>query len=67
VKILRATPLDLPGDAEPGRVLGAGADGIDVAAGEGVLRIQVLQLPGKRPVSARDFLNANDPVGRSFT
>lgn len=66
VKILRAAPLDEAEDAEPGRVLRAGAAGIDVATGEGVLRIQVLQLPGKRPVTARDFLNANDPVGRRF-
>jgi methionyl-tRNA formyltransferase len=44
--------------AEPGRVLTAGADGIDVGTGAGVLRITELQVPGKRRMAVRDFLNA---------
>ena len=32
--------------------------GIDVAAGEGVLRIRELQRPGKRRMAAADYLNA---------
>ncbi len=44
--------------AEAGRVLAAGPAGIDVGTGAGVLRITELQAPGKRRMSARDFLNA---------
>ncbi|MCG6941797.1 MAG: methionyl-tRNA formyltransferase [Thiohalocapsa sp.] len=49
---------DVSARGEPGRVLAAGADGIDIATGDGVLRITELQPPGKRRMSARDFLNA---------
>lgn len=42
----------------PGTVSLVGPDGIDVATGDGVLRITELQLPGRRPASARDFFNA---------
>ncbi len=51
------------GVGEPGRVVGAGPKGIDVATGDGLLRITRLQLPGKRAMSAADFLNAQDPLG----
>jgi methionyl-tRNA formyltransferase len=51
------------GAGSPGAVLGAGREGIDVGTGEGVLRVLSLQLPGKRPTDARDFLNAHDLGG----
>jgi methionyl-tRNA formyltransferase len=50
-----ATPATPP---HPGRVIAASRRGIDVATGDGVLRITRLQPPGKRPMSAAEFLNA---------
>ncbi len=52
----------------PGRVLQADADGIVVACGQGALRIEELQLDGKKRVSAQAFL-AGHPLaaGASFT
>ncbi|AUB83083.1 methionyl-tRNA formyltransferase [Candidatus Thiodictyon syntrophicum] len=44
--------------AAPGTVVGADRTGIRVATGAGLLVISRLQLPGKRPLDAADFLNA---------
>ncbi|MBI2994798.1 MAG: methionyl-tRNA formyltransferase [Gammaproteobacteria bacterium] len=57
--IWQATALpDAGRTARPGSVIAAGTDGIDVMTGEGILRILTLQLPGKRPISAADLVNA---------
>ena len=64
MKILEASCLDEGPQGEPGRVVRAGPEGIDVAAGAGILRIRRLQMAGRRPVSAREFVNASDPAGR---
>ncbi|MEM9300923.1 MAG: methionyl-tRNA formyltransferase [Pseudomonadota bacterium] len=43
----------------PGLVIQAGPDGIVVTTGEGLLRLTVVQTPGKRRMSAGDFINAH--------
>ncbi|MEO7051359.1 MAG: methionyl-tRNA formyltransferase [Rhodanobacter sp.] len=44
--------------AEPGQLLAAGHDGIEIACGQGVLRITALQRAGGRQISATDYINA---------
>jgi len=58
----------LPGGegARPGTVVGTGKEGIDVATSDGLLRITRLQLPGKKALSAADFLNAHNLDGVVF-
>ena len=58
VRIWSALALVAHGDAAPGSIVAASADGIDVATGDGVLRIRELQRDGGRRISARDWLNA---------
>jgi methionyl-tRNA formyltransferase len=52
--------------AEAGTVLGATSDGIDVACGRGRLRIERLQLAGRKPLAARDFIKAQPLLGARF-
>lgn len=61
IKVWGATVVD--GDAEPGTVLQCDRDGIVVACGTAALRLDELQLAGKRRVSAREFTGQLDLSG----
>jgi methionyl-tRNA formyltransferase len=52
--------------AAPGEIVATGADGITVACGDGALRMQSLQRPGKRPVTAAEFTAQFDIAGRQL-
>ena len=64
---LRIWQADLPGERDvreaPGTVLRAGRQGIEVATGEGVLRILRLQGAGGRQMGAAEFLNGHPELG----
>ena len=63
VKVFRVTETGVSTDKEPGTVVSAGKDGIDVACGDGkVLRILELQAPGSRRMAAADYLRGH-PIG----
>ena len=52
-----AVALDEAHRAEPGTLLRASRDGLDIACGTGVLRIRVLQRDGGKAITAADYLN----------
>lgn len=59
LRIWEALPVAGGAGALPGTVLHAGAAGIDVATGEGVLRLTRVQLAGRKAMPAAEFLNAH--------
>ena len=58
VRIHAAQALPLASARPPGTLLHAGRDGIDIACGDGALRITRLQRDGGRVVEAADYANA---------
>ena len=74
VKILRGRPNPPQNVAdgaapEPGSILGRAGDRMLVACGEAtIFALERIQLPGKKPISALDFMNgARLEVGERFT
>ena len=55
LKLLKVSPLP-EGAAEPGAVVRVDGDRLAVGTGEGLLEIRRLQLEGRRPASAEDFV-----------
>lgn len=58
IKVWAASCLPATSQARPGTIIASSKAGIDVATGDGVLRISQLQLPGKKAMAAADVLNA---------
>ena len=71
LRIWDAEPIDSPalsGAAwPPGSVLTATREGIDVVCGTGVLRILKLQLAGRKPLPAEEFLRGQRLDGTRFS
>jgi methionyl-tRNA formyltransferase len=66
VRIHAAEALPLRHAATPGTVLHGEREGIDIACGEGALRIRTLQRPGGRAITAADYLNARQDLARAM-
>ena len=60
LRIWRAQAIDRSTDDHPGTVISCEKQGIDVATGEGVLRLLEIQMPGKKSMDVPAFVNAHD-------
>lgn len=58
LRIHGAIALPLAHRAAPGTILAANRQGIDVACGDGALRLRVIQREGGKAITAADYLNA---------
>jgi methionyl-tRNA formyltransferase len=70
LRIWAAEPIDAPalrGSGPPGSVLTATSEGIDVVCGTGILRILKLQLAGRKPLPAGEFLRGQRLDGTRFS
>jgi methionyl-tRNA formyltransferase len=62
IKVWRATAAD--GRDAPGKVMRCDRDAVIVACGSGMLRLDELQLPGRRRVTAQEFAGQIDLSGQ---
>jgi methionyl-tRNA formyltransferase len=71
LRIWEAEPIESPDlsglGGPPGSVLTATREGIDVVCGTGVLRVLKLQLAGRKPLPAEEFLRGQRLDGTRFT
>lgn len=68
IKLWAATPEAYSGNAQPGTVLAADADGVLVACATGALRLMQLQRAGGKRLAAADFLRGFElPAGTLLT
>ena len=58
IKVRQAKVSESISDAPAGTIISADKNGIEIATGEGVLSLQNMQLPGKKPLSVGDILNS---------
>ena len=66
LRIHRAEAKNSPANAEPGAVVATSSAGIDIATGDGLLRLTTVQPVGGRPMAAQAYLNARDLSGLRF-
>ncbi|TFH75510.1 methionyl-tRNA formyltransferase [Gammaproteobacteria bacterium LSUCC0112] len=65
IRVLKARPTRAESALPPGTVVKLATGNhasMHVSCGSGILEVELLQLPGKNPVSVKDLLNANNPV-----
>ncbi|GGI91812.1 methionyl-tRNA formyltransferase [Shewanella gelidii] len=58
IKVWQTEICETTTNAKPGTIVSTGKQGIDVATGNGIIRLITLQLPGKKPLAASDILNS---------
>jgi methionyl-tRNA formyltransferase len=65
LRIWAAQTIDIVHNAVPGSVIAASRDGIDVACGQGALRVLAVQRAGGKRIGVMDYLNARPELRRA--
>jgi len=63
LRIWRATVVEGDSDESVGKVIRCDKQGIDVVTGDGLLRLLEIQMPGKKPMDVKAFVNSSDISG----
>lgn len=64
LRVWQAAALPDHSNAAPGTILRADAEGLAVATGDGVLRLEIIQLPGGKPLPVAALLHARQELLR---
>jgi len=67
IKIHQAFVLEAHSSNQPGEIIAASAQGLDVQTGQGTLRIERLQMPGKKVLPVADILRGYADLFRPGT
>lgn len=70
IRVWEAEAVAENSDQEPGSLVKADKNGLDIACASGILRITKLQLAGSRAMGVQDLLNSKKelfPVGKQFS
>lgn len=70
IRVWEATALEESSTEEPGTLIKADKDGLDIACREGTLRIKRLQLAGSRAMTVQELLNSKKAMfstGKQFS
>jgi methionyl-tRNA formyltransferase len=63
LRVHAAEAVDIVAGGSPGTILAAGASGLDVATGKGILRLLRIQMAGRGIVSGREFIQSESRHG----
>ena len=66
LRIYMSKVVDQKSDSEPGTVIAESSEGILISTADGVLSFSRLQLPGKKVMNVKDFLNGQSLMGNVF-
>ncbi|GAA0415285.1 methionyl-tRNA formyltransferase [Cocleimonas flava] len=66
LRIYMSKVVDENSDQKPGTVISESSEGIVIATGAGVLSFSRLQLPGKKAMDVKDFINGQSLMGNVF-
>jgi methionyl-tRNA formyltransferase len=66
IRIWRAQPLNSDVKENPGKIINVNKNGIDVATGKGILRLQLIQFSGGKPLEITGALNSKKDLFKQY-